>query len=59
MNDFWVEKFINEAVPKIIQEFQPDQILLFGSRVNGTATEESDCDLFRTYSSLNVFSNNF
>lgn len=33
-------------VAKIVDTLQPEQIILFGSRARGTATEDSDFDLF-------------
>jgi predicted nucleotidyltransferase len=40
-----------ERVTKTIAEaIHPDKIILFGSRANGTATEESDIDLVVVYS---------
>lgn len=45
MIDHWVEKFKQEAVPKIITEFKPEQIFIFGSRIKGGATEDSDLDV--------------
>ena len=36
---------INEIIKKIVENFQPEKIILFGSHANGTATEESDLDL--------------
>ena len=45
MNDYWLEKFKKEALPKIIEEFHPKRIILFGSRIKGEAREESDLDV--------------
>lgn len=45
MNDFWVEKFKKEALPKIIEEFHPEKVILFYSRIKGEAREESDIDV--------------
>lgn len=42
MRDPWIEKFKKEAAPKIAKEFKPEKIILFGSRVRGTAREDSD-----------------
>jgi predicted nucleotidyltransferase len=36
---------INEIISKIIQQFKPEKIILFGSYANGKPTEESDLDL--------------
>jgi len=44
------KKFIDEKLKpiaeKIIQEYQPDKIILFGSYAWGRPTEDSDVDLF-------------
>ena len=44
MNDYWLERFKKEALPKIIEEFHPKRIILFGSRIKGEE-EESDLDV--------------
>lgn len=36
---------INEIIKKIVKNFNPQKIILFGSYSNGTPTEESDLDL--------------
>lgn len=36
---------IEEVVKKIVQEFEPEKIILFGSYAWGTPTNESDVDL--------------
>ena len=43
--DTWLERFKREALPKLIAEFKPEKILLFGSRIKGTADENSDIDV--------------
>lgn len=40
-----LEKFKEEAVPKIIKDFDPKMILLFGSYARGDADEDSDIDV--------------
>lgn len=45
MIDYWVEKFKKEALPKIIKEFKPEKVIVFGSRAKGTAREDSDIDI--------------
>ncbi len=45
MNDFWIKKIKEEALPKIIEEFHPKMVILFGSRITGEAREESDIDV--------------
>jgi predicted nucleotidyltransferase len=36
---------INEVRMRIVKNFKPQKIILFGSYANGTPTEESDLDL--------------
>ena len=36
---------INEIRKRIVRNFKPQKIILFGSYANGTPTEESDLDL--------------
>ena len=36
---------INEITNRIVENFRPQKIILFGSYANGTPTEESDLDL--------------
>ena len=36
---------IQEIVQKIVEGYQPERIILFGSYANGTPTEDSDLDL--------------
>lgn len=36
---------INEVSKRIVRNFKPQKIILFGSYANGTPTEESDLDL--------------
>jgi len=43
--DEWIEKFIEEAVPKIVKEIKPSRIIIFGSRARGDARETSDIDV--------------
>jgi len=45
MDDFWIKKFKEEALPKIIEELHPEKVILFGSRITGEAREESDIDV--------------
>ncbi|QXO94621.1 nucleotidyltransferase domain-containing protein [Methanospirillum purgamenti] len=45
MNDPVVEVFRSEIIPKLIEYFIPEEIILFGSRVAGNAHEESDLDV--------------
>lgn len=39
------EKQINEVVKKIIENYQPQKIILFGSYASGTPGKDSDVDL--------------
>ena len=45
MVDHWVEKFRKEALPKLVEEFKPEKVILFGSRVRRTAKKDSDIDV--------------
>jgi predicted nucleotidyltransferase len=36
---------IQEMVRRIVEQFQPDQVILFGSYARGTAGPDSDADL--------------
>jgi len=45
MKDRWVDRFIKEAVPKILDEISPYLIIIFGSRVKGNARDDSDIDV--------------
>jgi predicted nucleotidyltransferase len=36
---------ISDIVRKIVQNYDPDKIILFGSYANNTADEDSDLDL--------------
>ncbi len=44
-NDQVVKRFIDNAVPLLKKEFHPVKILIFGSRVNGRPTPQSDLDI--------------
>jgi predicted nucleotidyltransferase len=45
MTDTEIKDVLDEAVRRIVECFQPDRIILFGSFVNGTPTEDSDLDI--------------
>ena len=45
MNDPVIDVFRSEILPKLIELFQPEDVILFGSRVQGTAHDESDLDV--------------
>ena len=40
-----VERMVDEMVQRIVARFNPQQVILFGSRARGTATPTSDVDL--------------
>lgn len=40
-----LEKKLNEVVKKVVENFQPEKIILFGSYAWGKPTRESDFDL--------------
>ncbi len=44
-DDFWVKKFVDEALPNIVRSFNPSQVIVFGSRARGGARESSDLDV--------------
>ena len=37
---------LDEILTRLIPEFQPTKIFLFGSRANGTSRDDSDYDIF-------------
>lgn len=39
------EDKLSEVTAKIVEEFQPEKVILFGSRATNEAQEESDVDL--------------
>lgn len=43
--DPWVERFLREVLPKLKRAVDPPLVILFGSRVEGSATEDSDLDV--------------
>ena len=40
------QSILDEMVHRLVNEFQPEQIILFGSHAWGEPTEDSDIDLF-------------
>jgi len=53
VKDKWIEKFKQEILPQIIKEYNPEKILLFGSRVKGESDEDSDLDIIVISDSFN------
>ena len=45
MKDELLDRFLKEALPKIVQKFKPSKIIVFGSRVRGNARSDSDIDV--------------
>ena len=45
MHDKWIERFNKEVLPFIIRRLNPSRVLIFGSRVTGNVTEDSDIDV--------------
>ena len=45
MTDCWIEEFREQALPKLVEEFKPEKVLIFGSRARGDAEEHSDIDV--------------
>ena len=45
MHNFITEEQIKEIAKKIIEAYDPQKIILFGSYVSGKPTEDSDIDL--------------
>jgi len=45
MIDPLIRKFQKEALPNLIEEFKPEKIIFFGSRVKGDAKSDSDIDI--------------
>ncbi len=40
------EELLKEMTSRLVAEFNPDQVILFGSQAWGAPTEDSDIDLF-------------
>ena len=45
MNDPIIDLFRSEMLPNLIEILQPEDVILFDSRVHGTAYDESDFDV--------------
>jgi predicted nucleotidyltransferase len=46
MERAFVEEKLKEITQKLVREFQPEKVILFGSWAWGTPTRDSDVDLF-------------
>lgn len=47
------EALLNEMTSRLVQTFQPDKVILFGSHAWGTPNEASDIDLYVILSESN------
>lgn len=45
MADHLIKKYQKEALPILLKEFSPIEVLFFGSRVKGVAEKDSDIDI--------------
>jgi predicted nucleotidyltransferase len=45
LEDQYLKQFYRDVVPSIVRIFSPVKVLVFGSRVKGTATDDSDIDV--------------
>ncbi|UCH97282.1 MAG: nucleotidyltransferase domain-containing protein [Candidatus Aminicenantes bacterium] len=45
MKDFWLQAFERNVLPILVSEFDPETVIIFGSRVTGNAHEGSDIDV--------------
>ena len=45
MADRWIKRFQREALPKLVEAFKPEKVILFGSRAEGIARKDSDIDV--------------
>jgi len=45
MTDIWIRRFQNEVLPLLKEEFTPEKVIMFGSRVKGSAKKNSDIDV--------------
>ncbi len=55
MKDYWVNKFKSEVVPSLVEQYKPEKILLFGSRVSSNAKAKSDIDVIIISTFLKIF----
>jgi predicted nucleotidyltransferase len=44
-SDTWLQRFKKEVVPLLVREFQPEDVIVFGSQVTGNAHKDSDIDV--------------
>jgi len=45
LEDQYLKQFYHDVMPSIIRVFSPVKVMVFGSRVRGTATDDSDIDV--------------
>lgn len=45
MIDPWIERFKLEILPSLLSDFKAEMVIIFGSRISGTAAAESDIDV--------------
>jgi predicted nucleotidyltransferase len=45
VKDRWIQRFKKEVLPVLLSEFEPETVIIFGSRITGNATEDSDIDV--------------
>jgi predicted nucleotidyltransferase len=45
ISDMWIERFVKESMPIIRKVLNPNLVIIFGSRVKGKSSEESDIDV--------------
>jgi len=50
MKDAAIDPLVDRVARRIARSLKPDKIIVFGSRVSGEATAESDIDLLVIYS---------
>ena len=45
IEDTWIRRFKKEILPVLVSEIKPEMVIIFGSRISGQATEDSDIDI--------------
>ncbi len=45
MKDIWLQRFERKVLPVLESEFKPETVIIFGSRITGSAQEGSDIDV--------------